>query len=172
MSRSFSEKITTVAGMRQVLSVYAQQAATRLVRHHQVARRLATFAGTSYWTEQTHYPHVQLRLPEPTADPVVLTRAAHALLEQIQDGTRYARAGIILTDLLPAGVHQPLAPFRRPHEEAGIAELVDSIQKKTGREALGLGHGGIRPGPEWRMRRARLTRRATTHWSELTPVRA
>lgn len=172
VSRSFSEKVTTVAGIRQVLSIYAQQTATRLVKHGQIARSLTAFAGTSHWLEQKHYPNVRVRLPAPTADPVELTRAAHQLIPQIQDGTPYARAGLMVTDLLATESHLPLDAFRYPHEDAGIASLVDTVQKKAGRDALGLGYGGLRPGPSWQMKRAMLTPRATTHWAELTNVRA
>ncbi|MGO1685013.1 MAG: DUF4113 domain-containing protein, partial [Brachybacterium sp.] len=113
------------------------------------------------------------RLPFPTADPVELTRAAHQLLPQIQDGTRYARAGLMLTDLLPADTHLSLELFRASHEDASIATLIDAVQKKTGgRELIGLGYGGIRPGPSWTMKRDMLTPRATTHWAELATVRA
>lgn len=172
VSRSFLEKITTRDGIRQALSIYAQQAATRLVKHSQVAQRIDAFAGTSHWNEQKHYPSVRVRLPSPTADPVELTRAAHQLLAHISDGTRYARAGIMLTDLRPAGVHLPLELFRQPHEDAGIAVLINDVQKKTGRTALGLGYGGFRQGPAWQMKREMLTPRAATHWAELARVRA
>ncbi|WP_349885777.1 DUF4113 domain-containing protein (plasmid) [Microbacterium sp. WHRI 7836] len=171
VSRSFSEKITTVDGMRQVLAIYAQQAATRLVKHNQVAKLLTAFAGTSAYTEQRSFPSTIARLPSPTADPVELTRAAHRLLPQLEDGVRYARAGIILTDLRPAAVHQPLEMFRHAHEDAGVAELIDQVQKHTGRDLLGLGWGGLRPGPDWAMKRGMLSPRATTHWDELALVR-
>lgn len=62
------------------------------------------------------------------------------------------------------------APFRSVHEDAGIATLIDRIQKRTGRETIGLGYGGLRPGPAWAMKRVMLTRRATTHWAELATV--
>ncbi|MFV0434263.1 MAG: Y-family DNA polymerase [Leucobacter sp.] len=172
VSRSFSEKVTSVEQMRQALSIYAQQAATRLVKHGQVARSVQAFAGTSHWHEQQHYPAVRVPLPYPTADPVELTRAAHRLLPQIQEGTKYARAGILLTDLRAAEAHQPLELFRRAHEDASIATLVDEVQRKAGREVIGLGYGGFRPGPSWQMKRGLLTRRATTHWEELATVRA
>lgn len=172
VSRSFGEKITTVEDMRQVLSIYAQQAATRLVRHNQVAKLLTAFAGTSAYTEQRSFPQVLARLPSPTADPVQLTRAAHQLLPHLQDGTRYARAGIMLTDLRPADVHRPLEMFQHAHEESHIAELISKVQRKEGRDLLGLGYGGFRPGPNWQMKRSMLTPRATTHWEELTLVRA
>lgn len=172
VSRSFSEKVTEAAVMRQALSIYAQQAASRLVRHHQVARTLTAFAGTSHWADDKHHPSVVVRLPFPTADPVELTRAAHRLLPQIVHGARYARAGLLLSDLTTAGAQRPFEIFRSPHEDAGIATLIDRVHKKTGKDSLGLGYAGFRPGPSWQMRRAMLTPRATTHWAELTTVRA
>lgn len=172
VSRSFSEKITTRDGIRQVLSIYAQQAATRLVKHHQVTKLVTAFAGTSHYAEQRSFPSVQVKLPMPTADPVEITRAAHNLLPLIEDGTRYARAGLMLTDLRSADANQPLDMFAKPHENAGIAELIDNVQRKAGRELLGLGYGGVRPGPSWQMKREMLTPRATTHWDELAVVYA
>ena len=170
VSRSFSEKVRTRDGIRQALSIYAQQVSARLVKHRQVAKLLTAFAGTSHYSETRSFPSVLTRLPAYTADPVELTRAAHALLPAIDDGVPYARAGIMLTDLRPAEVHQPLELFRYAHEESGIAELIDKVQRKAGRDALGLGWGGVRPGPSWQMKREMLTPRATTHWDELAVV--
>lgn len=197
VSRSFGEKINTVAEMRQVLSVYAQQAATRLVKHHQVAKLLTVFASSSHYAEHTTFAQAQARLPSPTADPVMLTRAVLSILPQLHDNARYARAGIMLTDLRPAEQEQTLDLFRHAHEEAHIADLLDKVQRKTGRHSVGLGYGGLRPptGSEtpapsadapgmvpglqvvkgasaWEMKRSRMTRRATTHWDELALVRA
>lgn len=182
VSRSFGQKITTVTEMRQVLSVYAQRASTRLVKHGQVAKLVTAFAGISGFGDPTLqgvdaprralHPHVSARLPTPTADPVQIMKAAHALLPQLSDGVRYARAGIMLTDLRKADEHQTLEMFRHAHEESHIAELMDRIQKKAGRGALGLGYAGLRQGPAWDMKREMLTKRATTHWDELVTVRA
>lgn len=172
VSRSFGEKITTVAEMRQVFSIYAQRAATRLVRHGQVAKLVTAFASTSSYAESTSFQQTVARLPTPTADPVQLTKAAHSILPKLEDGIRYARAGIMLTDLRKADEHQTLDMFRHAHEESRIAELLDRVQRKTGREVVGLGYAGIRPGPSWQMKRAMLTRRATTHWEELATVLA
>lgn len=167
VSRSFSEKITTLAGIRQALSVYAQQAAARLTKHHQVTRTVHAFASTGHWSNQRHSAAVIAPLELPTADPVELTRAAHLLLPRIQEGARYARAGIMVTDLTTAGAERPFDLFRHVHEDAGIATLIDDVQKKVGGEVLGLGWGGLRPGPSWQMKREMLTPRATTHWDEL-----
>jgi DNA polymerase V len=77
----------------------------------------------------------------------------------------------MLVDLSPAGAATPLELFRHPHEDAGIAAIVDRVQKKAGRDILGLGYGGFRPGPSWQMKRGMLTQRATTHWDELITVK-
>jgi len=181
VSRTFGEKITTVAEMRQVLSIYAQQAATRLVRHKQAAKLVIAFASVSPFDEnpvrggaqpRTLFPQSMARLPSPTADPVQLTKAAHALLPKLADGVRYAKAGIMLTDLRKAHEHQPLEMFRHAHEESHIAELMSRVQRKAGRDMLGLGYAGFRPGPAWQVKREMLTKRATTHWDELVTVRA
>ena len=172
-SRSFATPISTAAGMRQVLGVYAQQASARLARHELQASVLTAFAATSYYNPRdSSHPSVCVRLPMPTADPVLLARASYALLPRIDDGVKYARAGIMVTDLRPTARQAPLAVFENPHEERGIGPLLEEVSRKYGRGSIGLGHAGIRGGPDWTMKRDMLSPRYTTHWDELPVVRA
>jgi DNA polymerase V len=172
-SRSFATPITTAAGIRQVLSVYGQQASARLAKHGLRAKILTAFAGTSHFNpKDTSYPSVCVPLPMPTADPVLLTKAAHALLPRICEGIRYARAGIMVTDLRPTGNQAPLALFENPHEERHIGTLLEDVTRRYGRGSIGLGHAGIRGGPDWTMKRDMLSPRYTTHWDELPLVKA
>jgi DNA polymerase V len=172
-SRSFSTPITTSADVRQVLSVYAQQASARLARHGLQAKILTAFAGTSEYNPQDKsFPSVCIRLPMPTADPVLLTRAAHGLLPAIQDGSKYVRAGIMVTDLRPTGIQKPLELFENLHEERNIGPLVEEISRRYGRGAIGLGSAGLRSGLDWSMKRDMRSPRYTTHWNELPVVRA
>lgn len=172
-SRSFSTPLTTTQDIRQVLSVYAQMASGRLSKHHLQAKVLTAFAGTSYFNPQDKsFPSVCVPLPMPTADPLILTRAAHALLPAVAEGVRYARAGIMLTDLRPTGNQKPLEPFENPHEERRIGPLLEDISRRYGRGSIGLGHAGIRGGPDWAMKRTLRSPRYTTHWDELPLVKA
>ncbi|HEY3574778.1 MAG TPA: Y-family DNA polymerase [Arthrobacter sp.] len=172
-SRSFATPVTTTAGLRQVLSVYGQQASARLAKHGLQAKVLTAFAGTSHYNQhQSSYPSVCVALPMPTADPVLLTRAAHALLPTIQEGLKYARAGIMVTDLRPTGNQSPLEPFENPHEERHIGNLLEGVTRRYGRGAIGLGHAGIKTGLDWTMKRDMLSPRYTTHWDELPLVKA
>ncbi|MFK0007763.1 Y-family DNA polymerase [Paenarthrobacter sp. NPDC090520] len=172
-SRSFSTPITTAAGLRQVMSVYAQMASARLAKHTLQAKVLTAFAATSHFnpTEKS-FPTTCVVLPAPTADPVLLTKAAHALLPHLHDGVKYVRAGIMVTDLRPTGNQKPLEIFENPHEERGIGTLLEDVTKRYGRGSIGLGHAGIRGGPDWTMKRDMLSPRYTTHWDELPLVKA
>jgi DNA polymerase V len=172
-SRSFSTPITTVHELRQVLSIYGQQASARLARHGLQAKVLTAFAATSYYNaKDSSYPSACIRLPMPTADPVLLTKAAHALLTQVKEGTKYAKAGIMVTDLRPTGNQPPLPPFENAHEERGIGALLEDVSRRYGRGSIGLGHAGIKGGPEWSMKRDMMSPRYTTHWDELPIVKA
>src|SRR5919112_731188 len=63
-SRSFSTPITTAHDVRQVMSVYGQQASARLAKHGLQAKVLTAFAGTSHFNpNDTSYPSVCVPLP-------------------------------------------------------------------------------------------------------------
>ncbi|MCQ9163958.1 Y-family DNA polymerase [Arthrobacter sp. STN4] len=172
-SRSFSTPITSHAAMRQVMGLYAQQASARLAKHQLQAKVLTAFAATSHYNPaDTSFPSVCVPLPMPTADPVLLARAAHALPPRTVEGVKYVRAGIMVTDLRPTGNQATLKLFENRHEERGIGQLLEEVSKKHGRGSIGLGAGGIRGGPDWTMKREMLSPRYTTHWEELPVARA
>lgn len=172
-SRSFSRPITTREQMHQVLSIYAQRAASRLVRHGQLAGLLTAYCGTSPLSfGQKHYPSVQVKLPGKTADPLVFTRAALGLLEQVDMVDQaYVRAGIVLSDLVPAGSATPLEGLAYTHESRDIAGLLNRVQQRCGQGSVGLGLAGFSVPAEWEMKRDMLSRRGTTHWGELATVK-
>lgn len=172
-SRSFSTPITNTLEMEQVMGVYAQQASARLHKHDRHARILTAWAMTSHFNDkQSHSPAVTVALPGPTSDPLLITRAAKELLPQILDGVKYARAGIVLTDLRPAGAQRTFEPFINQHEAKEIGPLIQKIKERHGVKAVGLGLAGMKTGPQWEMKREMMSSRYTTHWDELLIVKA
>lgn len=173
-SRSFSKPVTTTARMHEVMAIYAQQAAIRLAKDHQKAKLMTCFAGTSHFNERAaSFPSMTVKMAAPTADPVLLTKAATGALEGlIVDGVPYARAGVMLTDLSPAGAAPQLPVFATAHEEKHIGALLGDIMDRFGTGAIGLGRAGMVEAPEWGMRRQALSPRYTTEWDELPIVRA
>lgn len=172
-SRSFSEPITDRDAMEQVLGIYAQQASARLHRHQREAKILTAWAMTSDFNDrQSHQPAATVALSGHSADPVVLTKAAKSLLPKIIPCVRYARAGIVVTELRPVGAHQMFDAFVSPHEAKHIGPLIEQIRSQHGTTAIGLGRAGLREGPAWQTRRNMMSPRYTTHWDELLTVRA
>lgn len=168
-SRSFSDPVTSEDTMRQVLSIYAQRASGRLVKSGQVAGLVSAFCSTSrYATGGFVRADVQVKLSAPTADPIILTQTCAQLLERATFGmVKYAKAGVVVSDLTPAGATALLDPFALIHETRDIAGLVQSIKEKCGPRSLGVGYGGLAQSPTWEMKREMLSRRGTTHWAEL-----
>ena len=172
-SRSFSEPITDREQMEQVMAIYAQRAATRLHKQNGEAKVVTAWAMTSHFNEeQSHAPSATVSLPKHSADPVVFTKAAKALLPKITPGVRYAKAGITVTELRPAGSAQMLDEFVSAQETKQIGSLLEKIRSEHGQSAIGLGRGGMQEGPSWQMRRELMSPRYTTHWDELLTVRA
>ena len=172
-SRSFSTPITDTHGMEQVLGIYAQQASARLHKHQRQAKVLTAWAMTGHYnTQDNHQPAVTVALPGPSADPLLLTRAAKALLPKILDGVKYARAGIVVSDIRRTGAQETFEPFMNPHEAKDIGPLIQRIKQRHGVNAVGLGLAGMKTGPEWTMRREMMSPRYTTHWEELLTVYA
>lgn len=172
-SRSFSDPITDRVGMEQVMGIYAQQASARLHKHQRQAKILAAWAMTSYYNQhQDHQPAVTVKLPGPSADPVVLTKAAKQLLPQILIGVKYARAGVVVMDLQPTAMQETFETFVSAHEAKQIGPLIQQIRSEHGVKAIGLGAAGLAQGPAWQMRREMMSPRYTTHWKELLRVKA
>lgn len=128
---------------------------------------------TSYYNQnQDHQPAVTVKLPGPSADPVVLTKAAKQLLPQVLVGVKYARAGVMVMDLRPMAMQETFEPFVSAHEARNIGSLLQQIRSDHGVKSIGLGAAGLQSGPSWEMRREMMSPRYTTHWKELLTVKA
>lgn len=175
-SRSFSRKITTPHEMGQVASIYAQRVGERLRAQHSTTSLMKVWAATGWADEGTpsHSASVTVPLPHPTDHPLELGKAVGHILPHLfpphLPGVRYARLGVILMDLHTKGGQPMLDLFRPTLPEIG--DVLDQVNRKLGRGSLGVGLGGLATPPSWEMKRAKLSKRATTHWDELAIARA
>lgn len=175
-SRSFSKKITTEHEIAQVISIYSQRVGERLRNQGSIAKVVQVWAATGWADEGTpsHSASISVPLVTPTDDPVLLAAAASRILPQLFPAhlppVRYARVGVVLLDLQPASGAPMLSMFEPGHP--GVGGLLDKVNQKLGRGAIGVGLGGLKSPPEWEMKREMLSKRATTHWDELCEVRA
>ncbi|EDK1374799.1 DNA polymerase V subunit UmuC [Salmonella enterica subsp. enterica] len=168
-SRSFGERVTTYAAMRQAVCQHAERAAEKLRGERQFCRHIAVFVKTSPFavTEPYYGNMASEKLLIPTQDTRDIIAAAVRALDRIWvDGHRYAKAGCMLNDFTPNGVSQ--------------LNLFDEVQPRERSEQLmqvldGINHSGLGKvwfagrgiAPEWQMKREMLSPAYTTRWSDI-----
>lgn len=168
-SRSFGKKISTTQEMRTAVSVHASRAALELRNDRQVAGRLTVFMISIHPEEVTLSRTVALTPPSDST--IDLIRAALRGLEEIyEDGHRFGKAGVTLTDLSPAD-QQATDLFVRPDydKRERLDETLDYLNESFGVDTVR--YAATTNGTSWRPRSLHRSPRYTTHWDELPVVR-
>jgi DNA polymerase V len=173
VSRSFGQPITTLKEMREAVATYTSRAAEKLRRHRLAAGVLTVFIQTSQFTEEPQYSNtVTLTLPVATNDTAELLAYALCGMEHIfQAGFRYKKAGVILTELVPAQqIQLSLFDTRDRDRSARVMAAVDHLNRQMGAETVRYAAAGLKR--RWKMRSARRSPRYTTRWEELVVAQA
>ncbi|MGP5024492.1 hypothetical protein ACTXI4_04765 [Glutamicibacter ardleyensis] len=64
---------------------------------------------------------------------------------------KYARAGVVVMDLVPLAMQETFEPFVSAHEAKQIGPLIQQIRSEHGVKAIGLVAAGLQQGPAWQM---------------------
>ena len=174
VTRSFGKPVTTWRSMSEAIVSYAARAAEKLRRHEVLARHMGVFLHTNAHNGDPWYSDAASgSFLEATSDTGELVSLAARLGERIwRDGYRYAKAGVILTELMPAMVVQPaLWSLIDRERRAKLWRVVDELNGELGRGTIRpLGAGGNAAG--WKLRAEHRSPRWTTRWEELPTARA
>lgn len=174
-SRSFGKPVIALEELEEALALHAVRGAEKLRRQHLATQYLTIFISTSRFRsnpEEIYSAATSWRLPAPTSYTPALIEAARQLLTRIyKPGYIYSKAGIFLTDIVPAGEMQQSAFGRSDSaRQMQLMEAVDQINRKHGRHTIHpLAIGLEQP---WQMKRGYLSKKYTTRWDELLIVRA
>ncbi len=190
-SRSFGEPVTDLPTMVEVVSGFATQVARKLREQGSVAGAVHVFVTTSPYrrNDPQHAPSATLPLPVPTADTRTLAAHAARIVRGLwRDGYRYAKAGVMLTDL-----QQPLEPGRDAVAQASLdldapppgrrpgARLMaafDAVNDRFGRQTLAIASAARPPQPQagggasHASKQQRRSPRYTTRLDDIVRVRA
>lgn len=174
VTRSFGQPVTELDGMIAAISSYATRAGEKLRRHGLETAHMTVFMHTSRFNERepTHSGQTVVNLPEPTADTLDLITAAQIGARRIfREGFRYAKAAIILNDLVPAGTApRALFQMRDRDKSARLMSALDAVNARFGRAALAPASIGLQR--DWQARFDRKSPRYTTRLNELPSVMA
>ena len=159
--------------MREAMAAYAARAAEKMRRHGVAAAHLSVFLHTSAHNGDPWYSNAATApFPEATNDTGEVAAMAVRLGERIwRPGFRYAKAGIMIAELLPASARQPALWSELDRERrAKLWRAVDELNLELGRGTVRLLSAGPKTAA-WQLRAAHRSPRWTTRWDELPKVR-
>ena len=171
-ARSFGQPVITMKDLRAAITLYTTRATEKLRKDGSVAGALEVFLSTyRHRDEPQYHPVRSVRLDTPTDDTLQILHLAVSALESIyRPGYRYAKAGIRLMDLHPAGSRQAdifgVAP-KHDDRRSRLMEAIDTINRRYGSSACQPGVAGIRQRQAWQMQRGTLSPQFTTSWGEI-----
>lgn len=168
-SRSFGKRITEYNDMHQAICTYAERAAEKLRQEKQFCRFISVFIRTSpHAQDEVSYGNQAYgRLMTPSNDTRDIIRVATEALNQIWDnGHRYMKAGVMLSDFFSQGVAQ-LNLFDEHQPQANSSALMQVVDRlnRTGRGSVWFAGQGAQK--SWAMKREMLSPCYTTRYSDL-----
>lgn len=171
VSRSFGQKMLTLEPIDQAVATFAARAGEKLRKGKLLASAMLVYISTGRHDKSRHYESAQLTFTRPTADTLILQSHARRLLAQIyKPGPAYAKAGIMLFDLIPPkrqqGLLLPQPEALQDVQRQTLMATMDTINQKFGRRSVHFGSEG----PEkavWHMRQEHRSPRMTSNWDEL-----
>ena len=176
-SRSFGHLLTEMQDLLEAVATYAARAGVKLRGEGEAANAIQVFLQTNPFIpgEPQYHPAVLIRFSSPTQDTARLIQAArHGMNQIFKPGFRYKKAGVMLIDLVPAGVVQGelFAPgmANEPDRRDRLLSVLDTLNEQMGKGTLRFAAEGTEQ--TWRMRRENLTPGYTSEWEGLVEGKA
>ena len=168
-SRSFGERVKDKASLIEAVTMHAMRAGEKLRVQKSACgvMQVAIRTGKHSPQEQFFGRSAMIRFPVATADTGKLIGAARAGVERIfKQGPRYAKAGVVLLDIVPAAnVQSGLFDCGDSEKSKTLMKTVDKLNRINGRHTVFMGCHG--PTNKWAMKRDLKTPAFTTRWSDL-----
>ena len=168
VSRGFSRPVETLAELEEAVASYATRAAEKARRGGLHASALTIFVQTNRFRDDPQYNNAaSFSLMAATADTQELIQTALRGLRAIyRKGYRYAKAGVLLNDLVDAGHMQTTFFDERDRVRSlRLSNAMDRINADYGAETLHYAATGF--SRTWRTKFMRRSPRFTTRWDEL-----
>jgi DNA polymerase V len=171
-TRAFGKKTADVENLREAVSTYAVACAGKLRRQKSIARYVTVFIHTDPFSDKERYQSFSITatLSEASNSDLILVEAALKCLEQIfRPNLLYKKAGVIVTEIIPANQKQfHLFDDENPKFQK-LMEVMDAYHEKVGERKIKLASQDLKR--TWKMKQNYLSKRYTTNFNELLEVR-
>ncbi len=169
-SRSFGHTVRDFNSLAESITLYMSRAAEKLRKQNSFAGSVHVYIRTSpFKLDEPHYSNgMTIPMPSPSNDSRQLVKIALWALKRIyRPGFNYAKAGVMLSEIVPkVGVQSDL--FSQPAtnlKSEALMSAIDAINRKMGRESIKLASEGFkRP---WKMKQENKSPNFTTDWNDV-----
>ncbi len=178
-SRSFGEPTDKLADLVSSVAVHMSEAAMLLRKEGLKANKVHVYFFTNPFKTEApqHVVDVTVPLTQPSADTLVLTHAAIALVKaHYREGFFYKKSGVGLLDLVDENVSDRAPslfdpepdPLLGPIERPRLMTTLDQVNRRYGAGTLKLGATEL--SHDWRMKRDHLSHCFTTRFEDVLQV--
>ena len=175
---SFGRLIPNLETMIEALTTHVSRAAEKLRNQGSAAGTLTVFLHTNRYKKspngepiKQYYASRSVDLPHPSSSTAELVGYALAALKSVfAFGYEYQKVGVILSGLVPADFQQKDLFIDGPDERLSkLAEVMDKVNKRYGRDRLRLAVAGY--DPTWHHKRQYMSPCYTTRWGDILSVK-
>ena len=172
-SRSFGHSVADYNSLAESITLYMSRAAEKLRKQGSCAGSVFVYIRTSPFKldEPQYGKGLTIPLPIPTDDTRQLVKIALWSLKRIyKPGFKYAKAGVMLCELVSANEVQPdfFDAKNFGDEKSKVMGVLDSINKKMGRGTMKLASEGFKQ--NWRMKQGNKSPNYTTQWKDIPSI--
>lgn len=172
-SRSFGKPVQDYNSLAESITLYVSRAAEKLRKQYSYAGSVYVYIRTSPFKDNHPFYSngLSIPMPTPTDDTRQLVNVALWGLKRIYRANyNYAKAGIMLSELVPAeGVQTDLfSSVQTSSKSEKLMQTMDAINTKMGKESIKLASEGfMRP---LKMKQESKSPSFTTNWDHLMKV--
>lgn len=173
-TRMFGKPVYELQYLKEAVATYASRAAEKLRRQNSAATCIDVFVVTNNYNSVYQYNpktlHKSITLASPTSFTHELIQHALPLVEQLyRAGSRYLKAGIILSGLVPDSSIQSNL-FAGPSKNNGrsLMEAIDNVNFSMRGDVVKFVSSGL--DRNWKMRQELRSGKHTTDWNDLYHV--
>jgi len=161
-SRSFGSRVTELEDLKEAISMYAQDACSRLRDESLLCGCMIAFVQSNPFDTNVPFYNKSISggFSEPTDCAMDLVKAATRMVGEIfKEGVKYKKCGVILTGLEPKSGHtyDLLTDFEMIEKKEKLMKTFEGVHQKYGKKKLGVGPCFI-PGRAWSMSRDKLSK--------------
>ena len=172
-SRSFGEPVTTLEGLAESIASFTAQAATKLRKHSMLAAGCNVYAQIFSSGGGGNCIVRTVVFPAPTDATNAMMSAIHPEIPALfLPETRYRKTGVVFFGLEKVGTARQMDLFSPPSESKAspLYKTIDSLNARFGKGKVFSASEGIGE-RSWKMKRSKLSQRASTRWDELMVVK-